>query len=79
MDKWCGVEREMGPLVMDTCVGGVGTPPPNDTWHAFLSGLAPSGFPQEDTWRAFSVRTPSGRGTRHSPTSHPDDSHITSG
>ena len=23
MDKWCGVEREMGPLVIDTYVGGM--------------------------------------------------------
>ena len=57
----------------------VGTPPPNDTWHVFLSRLAPSGFHQEDTWRASPIRTPSGRGTRHSQTSHPDDRHITSG
>ena len=57
----------------------VGTPPPNDTWHAFLSGLAPSGFPQEDTWRVSPIWTPSGRSTRHSLTSHPNDRHITSG
>ena len=57
----------------------VGTYPPDDKWHAFLSGLAPSGFPQEDTWHASPIRTPSGRGTRHSQTSHLDDRHITSG
>ena len=57
----------------------VGTTPPSDTWHAFLSGLAPSGFPQKNTWRAFPIRTPSGRNTRHSQISHPDDCHITSG
>ena len=57
----------------------VETPPPDDTWHAFLSGSAPSGFPQEDTWRASPIRTSSGRSTRHSQTSHPDDRHITSG
>ena len=27
----------------------VGTPPLDDTWHAFLSGSASSGFPQEYT------------------------------
>ena len=60
------MEREQ-PLV-------VGTPPPDDawrtflddTWHTFLSGLSPSGFPQDDTWRASPIRTSSGRGTRHS-------------
>ena len=57
----------------------VGTPPPDDTWHAFLSGSAPSGSPQEDMWRASPIRSPSGRDTRHSQTSHPDDRHITSG
>ena len=57
----------------------VGIPPPDDTWHAFLSGLAPSGFPQEDTWRVSPIWTSSGRSTRHSQTSHPDDRHITSG
>ena len=61
------------------CVIIVGTPPPDDMWHAFLFGLAPSGFLQEDTWRASPIRIPSGRGTRHSQTSHPDDRHITFG
>ena len=51
----------------------VGTPPPDDTWHTFLSGS-----PQEDTWLASPIRTPLGRGTQHSQTSHPDDCHITS-
>ena len=49
----------------------VGTPPPDDTWrtfpddtwHTFLSELSPSGFPQEDTWRASPIWTSSGRGT----------------
>ncbi|RVW55627.1 hypothetical protein CK203_088102 [Vitis vinifera] len=36
-------------------------------------------FPKGDTWRASPIRTFSGRGTRHSQTSHPDDRHITSG
>ncbi|RVW70355.1 hypothetical protein CK203_048714 [Vitis vinifera] len=57
----------------------VGTPPPDDTWHAFLSGSASSGSPQEDTWHASPIRTPLGRDTRHSQTSHPDDRHITFG
>ena len=60
-------------------VGHVGTLPPDDTWHAFLFGSAPSGSPQEDTWHASPIRTPLGRGTRHSQASHPDDRHITSG
>ena len=30
----------------------VGTPPPDNTWRAPLSGATPSGLPQEDTWRA---------------------------
>ena len=59
--------------------GIVGTPPSDDTWHVFLSGLAPSGFPQEYTWWASPIRTPLERGTRHSQTSHPDDQHILSG
>ena len=49
------------------------TPPGNtchtpcyDTWHALSSGSPSSGFPQEYTWRAFPIRTPSRRGTRHS-------------
>ena len=31
----------------------VGIPPPDDTWHAFLSGLAPSGFPPKETCGAL--------------------------
>ena len=64
----------------------VGTPLPDamwhtfsdDMWHVFSSGLLPSGFPQEYTWRASPIRTSSGRSTRHSQISHPDDRHITS-
>ena len=36
-------------------------------------------FPQGDTWRASPIRTPSGRSTWHSQTSHLDDRHIASG
>ncbi|RVX22395.1 hypothetical protein CK203_012671 [Vitis vinifera] len=64
-------------------VESVGTSPPDDTWHAFLAGSAPFGSPQEDTWRASPIRTPSGmeHGTRkhHIRTtaiSHSDDRHI---
>ena len=35
--------------------------------------------PKEDTWHASPIRTSSGRSTRHSQTSHPDDRYITSG
>ncbi|RVW37696.1 hypothetical protein CK203_028721 [Vitis vinifera] len=41
----------------------VRTPPPDDTWHGFSSGLPPSGFPQEYMWRVSPIRTPSRRGT----------------
>ena len=45
----------------------------------FYPDYPPSGFSQEYTWCASPIRTPSGRGTRHSQTSHLDDRHITSG
>ena len=35
--------------------------------------------PKGDTWHASPIWTSSGRSTRHSQTSHPDDRHITSG
>ena len=38
-------------------VASVGSLPPDDTWHAFLSGPASSGFPQEYTWRDSPIRT----------------------
>ena len=39
----------------------VGTPSPDDTWHTSLSGATPSGFPQEDTWRAPLSGLPQGK------------------
>ena len=33
----------------------VGTPPPDDKWHTFLSGLAPSGFPPKETRDALLI------------------------
>ena len=64
----------------------VGTPPPDDTWYTFLSGLAPSGFPQEDMWRVSPIRTSSGEAhdtrkhhIRTTVISHPDDRHSLSG
>ena len=41
---------------------------PDDAWHTFSSGLISSGSPQEYTWRASPIRTPSRKGTRHSQT-----------
>ena len=41
-------------------VQGVGTPPPDDTEHAFLSGAIPSGFPQGTCAAMLSCATPSG-------------------
>ena len=63
---------------------------PSPRWHVahiflmtrgtrFYPDYPPSGFSQEYTWCASPIRTPSGRGTRHSQTSHLDDRHITSG
>ena len=63
-------------------VKGVGTPPPDDTERALLSGATPSGFPKRtratmlsgstpsgfphEDMRRHAIRTPSGRSTRHS-------------
>nr|CAN61838.1 hypothetical protein VITISV_018856 [Vitis vinifera] len=47
--------------------------------HFFIGTKLHPDFPQEDMWRASPIRTPSGRSTRHSQISHPDDRHITSG
>ena len=55
-------------------VGSVGTPPPDDTWRASLSGATPFGLPKEGHVARSPIRTSSGRSTRHSWTSHPDDS-----
>ena len=52
----------------------VGTPPPDDTWRASLSGTTPSGLPKEGHVARSPIRTSSGRSTRHSRTSYPDDS-----
>ena len=72
----------------------VGTPPPDDTWHTlpgdtwhtFLSGLIPSGFSQEYTWRASPIQTPKEEAhdtrkhhIRTTAISHPNDRHILSG
>ena len=65
----------------------VGTPPsndawrtsPNDTWHAFLSGLPHLDFPTMTRGTLLLSGLSSGRGTRHSRTLHPDDRHIASG
>ena len=55
------------------CVQGVGTPFPGDTERARLSGSTPSGFTKRDMWLS-PIRTPSRKSTRHSWTSHSDDS-----
>ena len=52
----------------------VGTPPPDDTWCASLSGATPSGLPKERYMVRSPIRTSLGRSTRHSQTSHSDDS-----
>ena len=54
-------------------VQGVGTPPPDDTECASLSGATPSGFPKK-TRGVFPYPDSSRRSTRHSRSSHPDDS-----
>ena len=67
--------------------GGVRTPPPNDTWHAFLSGSAPFGFPPKETRGAlllFGLPQGEAHDTRKHHIrmiviSHPDDRHILSG
>ena len=56
------VERRKGDRLR---VQGVGTPPPDDTERALLSGATPSGFPRGHVARSL-IRTPSGRSTRHS-------------
>ena len=65
----------------------VGTPPPHDTWHAFLFGLASSGFPPIETRGALLLSgLPQGEAhdthKHHIRTivmSHTDDRHILSG
>ena len=52
----------------------VGTLLPDDTWRASLSGATPSGLPKEGHVARSPIRTSSRRSTRHSQTSHPDDS-----
>ena len=52
----------------------VGTPPPDDTWRASLSGATPSGLPKDGHVARSLIRTPSGRSTGHSRASHSDDS-----
>ena len=42
------------------CVQGVGTPPPDDTKRALLSGATPSGFPKRTRAAMLSGATPSG-------------------
>ena len=54
-------------------VQGVGTPPPDDTERVSLSGATPSGFPKK-TRGVFPYPDSSRRSTRHSRSSHPDDS-----
>ena len=54
-------------------VQGVGTPPPDDTECASLSGLLHPDSPRGHTTRS-PIQTPSGRSTRHSRSSHLDDS-----
>ncbi|RVX13832.1 hypothetical protein CK203_010221 [Vitis vinifera] len=49
-------------------------PSPDDTWRASLSGTTPSGLPKEGHVARSPIRTSSGRNTRHSRTSYPDDS-----
>ena len=75
-------------LIRDAiCVNIVGTPPPDNTWHAFLSGSASSGFPPKETRGAlllFGLPQGEAHDTRkhHIRTiviSHPDDRHIPSG
>ena len=56
------VERRKGDRLH---VQGVGTPPPDDTEHASLSGETSSGFPRGHAV-CSAIRTPLGRSTRHS-------------
>ena len=51
----------------------VGTPPPDDTWHASLSGATPSRLPKEGHVARSPILTPLGRNTRHSRMSRSDD------
>ena len=50
----------------------VGTPSPDNTWRASLSGVTPSGLPKEGHVARSPIRISSGRSTQHSQTSHPD-------
>ena len=50
----------------------VGTPSPDDTWRASLSGATPSRLPKEGHVVRSPIWTSSGRSIRHSRTSHPD-------
>ena len=52
----------------------VGTPPPDDTWRALLSGANSIRTLLEDTWRALLSGLPHGEAHGYSQTSHPDDS-----
>ena len=52
----------------------VGTPPPDDMWRASLFGATPSRLPKDGHVARSPIRTPSGRSTRHSRTSYPDNS-----
>ena len=54
-------------------VQGVGAPPPDDTEHAALLEQLHPDSPRGHVARS-PIRTPSGRSTRHSRSSHPDDS-----
>ncbi|RVW40903.1 hypothetical protein CK203_076964 [Vitis vinifera] len=64
------IERRKGDRLR---VHGVRTPPPDDTERTSLSGATPSGSPRGHVTRS-PIRTLSGRSTRHSQSSHPDDS-----
>ena len=51
-------------------VQGVGTPPPDDTERASLSGALHPDSPRGHLARSL-IQTPSGRSTRHTRSSHP--------
>ena len=46
----------------------------NHCYFTVISNPNVGTLPPDDTWRAPPIRTSSGRSTRHSQTSHPDDS-----
>ena len=75
--------RDLSPEV-DTWHASLSGAPPSglpevDTWHTLLSGATPPRCPKEGHVARSSIRTPSGRSTRHSQTSHSGDRHILSG